>query len=271
MDTSISNIYIGDFLDWDIPSDSGVENGSNYNSDGKLIYCFGGEYGQDSLPNNDCVLANQRLGGIAYYGGYRFSTSGDIDSFPEPKAMWTHMNADWVYPTGGFVGSQLWNKMEAMGSNWETWEATAEGGTNPDSMFNDLNMVSVYGKFDIATTDTLVFVKILTTTTGGTAGITENVNKARAWIAARPEIFSWPERIEPLTCCELAGDVNHNALVNILDITYLIAYLYKGGPPPPCLDEADFQPNCIINILDITYLIAYLYKGGPAPQCGCVL
>ena len=28
--------------------------------------------------------------------------------------------------------------------------------------------------------------------------------------------------------------VNNSGNVNILDITYLIAYLYKGGPPPDC-------------------------------------
>lgn len=30
------------------------------------------------------------------------------------------------------------------------------------------------------------------------------------------------------------GDVNNSASVNILDVTYLINYLYKGGPAPDC-------------------------------------
>jgi len=63
----------------------------------------------------------------------------------------------------------------------------------------------------------------------------------------------------------LRGDCNGDSNINILDVTYLIAYLYNGGPPPEPLVSAD--PNCTItiNILDITYLISYLYKGGPAP------
>lgn len=68
-------------------------------------------------------------------------------------------------------------------------------------------------------------------------------------------------------CCNVPGDANNNGTVNILDITYLIAYLYQGGPPPPCMYEGDANGNCAINILDITYLIAYLYQSGPAPVC----
>jgi hypothetical protein len=68
-------------------------------------------------------------------------------------------------------------------------------------------------------------------------------------------------------CCDMPGDANNDGAVNILDISYLIAYLYSGGPPPPCMYEGDPNGNCVINILDISYLIAYLYQGGPAPIC----
>ena len=71
-------------------------------------------------------------------------------------------------------------------------------------------------------------------------------------------------------CCDTPGDANDDGIVNILDITYLISFLYKGGPAPPCLNEGDPKGDCNINILDITYLISFLYKGGPAPVCGCV-
>jgi hypothetical protein len=65
------------------------------------------------------------------------------------------------------------------------------------------------------------------------------------------------------------GDANNNGLVNIQDITFLINYLYKSGPPPPIPGLADPNNSCTINIQDITYLINYLYKGGPAPLFGC--
>ncbi|MFH2037199.1 MAG: M20/M25/M40 family metallo-hydrolase [Candidatus Zixiibacteriota bacterium] len=65
------------------------------------------------------------------------------------------------------------------------------------------------------------------------------------------------------------GDANNDGGINLLDITFIISYLYKGGSQPPILNQADANGNCNINILDITYLISYLYKGGPEPIDGC--
>jgi len=65
------------------------------------------------------------------------------------------------------------------------------------------------------------------------------------------------------------GDVDNSGAINILDVTFLINYLYKGGPAPDPIESADVNADDIINILDITYLINYLYLGGPAPDCEC--
>jgi hypothetical protein len=69
----------------------------------------------------------------------------------------------------------------------------------------------------------------------------------------------------PLYVC---GDANGDEAVNILDITFLIAYKYMGGPPPETPEACDVNGDDAINILDITYLIAYKYMGGPEPNCG---
>ncbi len=68
-------------------------------------------------------------------------------------------------------------------------------------------------------------------------------------------------------CDWTCGDANSDGFVNILDITYLIAFLYKGGSPPDPMESADVNNTGNLNILDITYLIAYLYKSGPEPDC----
>ncbi len=70
-------------------------------------------------------------------------------------------------------------------------------------------------------------------------------------------------------CCDInkAGDANNNGAVNALDVTYLINFLYKQGPQPPCFSQGDCNGNGIINALDVTYLINFLYKHGPAPIC----
>ena len=65
----------------------------------------------------------------------------------------------------------------------------------------------------------------------------------------------------------ICGDVDGDDVVNIIDITYLITYLYFEGPPPPVMASGDVNSDGVVNILDITYLLNYLYKGGPDPNC----
>ena len=67
----------------------------------------------------------------------------------------------------------------------------------------------------------------------------------------------------------MLGDASVDWQVNILDVTFLINYLYKDGTSPYPIIMGDIDGSCSINILDVTYLINYLYKSGPAPQIGC--
>ncbi|MCX6829208.1 MAG: S8 family serine peptidase [candidate division Zixibacteria bacterium] len=60
------------------------------------------------------------------------------------------------------------------------------------------------------------------------------------------------------------GDANRDGNRNIQDITYLINFLYKGGPAPDPY-TGDVNDSGTINISDVTYLINFLYKGGPPP------
>jgi len=65
----------------------------------------------------------------------------------------------------------------------------------------------------------------------------------------------------------ICGDVNVDDLVNILDIVYLINYIYKGGPIPSFENIGDVNLDEEVNIQDVIYLINYLYKNGPEPIC----
>jgi len=70
-------------------------------------------------------------------------------------------------------------------------------------------------------------------------------------------------------CCDVPGDADNSGTgPSILDITYLVSYLYKGGPSPVCMAEGDPNGDGAINILDITFIVEYLYKDGPLPVCG---
>jgi len=68
-------------------------------------------------------------------------------------------------------------------------------------------------------------------------------------------------------CSYICGDANGDGTHNIFDITYLITYLYLGGPAPDPLEAGDANGDGTINIFDITYLITYLYLEGPEPIC----
>ncbi len=76
--------------------------------------------------------------------------------------------------------------------------------------------------------------------------------------ANRPDFRTW-----------MLGDANGDNSVNILDATFLISYLYKGGNAPYPAVMGDINGSCSTNILDVTYLINYLYKSGPVPMVGC--
>lgn len=65
----------------------------------------------------------------------------------------------------------------------------------------------------------------------------------------------------------LPGDPNYDCEIDLGDVLYLIAYLYKLGPAPYPLVAGDVNCDGIIDLGDVLYLISYLYKGGPSPLC----
>lgn len=87
----------------------------------------------------------------------------------------------------------------------------------------------------------------------------------------RPENNScsvWLGAVHEVGCtitCELRGDLTHEGTVAVSDLTYLIAYLFRGGAEPLVLEEADVNGDGGIAVSDLTYLIAYLFRGGATP------
>ncbi len=94
------------------------------------------------------------------------------------------------------------------------------------------------------------------------------------WYTHQPTFYSplyrsyRPELVFPtVTFTFLCGDVTNDALINILDIIYLIDFKFKGGPAPAVMESADVNGDSLVNILDIIYLIDFKFKGGPEPDC----
>jgi len=61
------------------------------------------------------------------------------------------------------------------------------------------------------------------------------------------------------------GDANGDNEINLLDITYIIDFLYLDGQTPDPIESADVNQSGSVNLLDITFLINFLYIYGPEP------
>lgn len=236
-----SGLTIGEVTDWDIPSDYWAENSGGYDSSYKMIYQQGAEY-----DYSGCQYNNERFGAMALLGSYINSTC-DLDTSSQPHGGYVQANSEYVWPTGGFVPGELYQMMQTSGYD-----------INPAIV--DLHSVLSYSTdYTLAPEDTLYIYTVLTTVKTGTVNdIRGNIDKAKQWFLDHV--------IE--SCAFVCGDVNGSGAVNLLDVTALINYIYKGGPEPDPLEAGDVNNSGNINLLDINYLINYLYKEGPPPDCG---
>lgn len=69
-------------------------------------------------------------------------------------------------------------------------------------------------------------------------------------------------------CCLARGDMNHSdgaMPVDISDVVYLVNYIFLGGAPAICAEEADVDANGSIDIADLVYLVDFMFRGGPPP------
>jgi len=76
-----------------------------------------------------------------------------------------------------------------------------------------------------------------------------------------------PSGFEPGNC---DGQGTGGTSINVSDLTYLVAYLFQGGPEPvPVVLNGDCDCSLQINVSDLTYLVAFLFTGGPPPCNPC--
>ena len=137
-----------------------------------------------------------------------------------------------------------------------------------DSQKVNLHSVLTYEfQIDINPGDTLVFYSIMATVRNsdqesfqtGSARIKELIDKGQNFI----RYFG---------CCHnLRGDLNTDGKdADIVDLTFIIDRIYRGGPLPTCAGEGDVNADgSPTDVVDLTYLVDFIFRGGPPPySCG---
>lgn len=63
------------------------------------------------------------------------------------------------------------------------------------------------------------------------------------------------------------GDVNSDVYIDLVDIVYLINYVFRSGPEPVILESGNVNCDWSIDAADIVFLVNYVLKSGPKPVC----
>ena len=70
-------------------------------------------------------------------------------------------------------------------------------------------------------------------------------------------------------CCENRGDIDHSDgpnPINISDVVWMVDYMFRSGPGPYCLDEANVNGDqSIMDVADLVHLVDFMFRGGPPP------
>jgi len=61
------------------------------------------------------------------------------------------------------------------------------------------------------------------------------------------------------------GDANHDGGVDIVDVVYLIEYIFRSGRPPYPPLSGDANSDTLVDIVDVVYIIKYVLMAGPPP------
>jgi hypothetical protein len=66
------------------------------------------------------------------------------------------------------------------------------------------------------------------------------------------------------------GDLNADGTVDALDLSALVDAIFLGMEPAAGFGYVDVNGDCVGSVLDLVYMIDYIFRGGPNPLEGCV-
>ncbi len=237
--TGLDQIHLGMFLDWDVPSDDGVDNSSDINNNPQYLWQRGFENDpeDEDSPHSCPITEDQRY-------------AGATTLFEPFHTAWTAPNAP-MQQGSGLHPDSLYNRMASSGIG--IYSETGE-----DSVI-DLHTGIRSNLVDMSGGDTFTSVFVLATSNDGKSTIQNQFLAAYDWALAHD--------ITPFECLCLPGDANNDGSINVGDAVYIISYVFKGGPAPAPYAMCSGDPNvdCGGGVGDAVYLISYVFKGGPPP------
>jgi hypothetical protein len=252
---SYPNTYIGIVADLDCPFDTirlaQLENGANkagYETDKDIAWQRGYDWTGTHPTYN------------GYYCGIALANGGRPGESTVPYGAKNVKNHLHLYPNNGWGWKEgdLYQLAATPGVNIE------DGPPTPDSILDRawvLTARQIPAGNDPNASYSFTVVKVMAAGSDPVTGLAlmrEYVDTARA-IVTREKTKGYPV---------LCGDVTLDGNISLGDIVFLITYVYKGGPPPPCpSSRGDVTRDGNISLGDIVFLITYVYKGGPAPVC----
>ncbi|MEE8404903.1 MAG: hypothetical protein V3S17_05895, partial [candidate division Zixibacteria bacterium] len=122
----------------------------------------------------------------------------------------------------------------------------------------DRRMMASFGPFDFAPNDTQqIIIKIA-------VGQGEDHLSS---VTSLKEVLNFNITFEDTCCVGIRGDIDGDGNDNsFFDLVYLIDYIFRGGPAPPCPIEADLNfDGRSATALDLVYIIDDIFRGAPSP------
>lgn len=71
--------------------------------------------------------------------------------------------------------------------------------------------------------------------------------------------------VQPPITAQMHGDVNYDRVVDVLDVSGLINYAFRGGDEPCPICAGDINCDSVIDVIDVNLLINYAFRGGDPP------
>ena len=256
-------MVVGEVIDWDIPADmknSGGTSSDNLaacNVDLSLQYCIGAEYNNDD--SLECQDNNLRYGGMAF--GYTKQFFADSNKWlitnTIPYGGYQEANLRYVYT--GWNDNELYFNMEASAGFCNQWIDPPP----PESTMTDYHSVLTYTfGHDLLPGDTLAFYSVIATVLNNDTELRGSVLRIEQLAEKGRNFMTY------FGCCHgLRGDFNSDGVFgNILDLTYCVNRIFRGGTAPTCLGESDINADgSPLDVLDLTFLVDYIFRGGLAP------